>query len=70
MGLKGDDIPMMAQIITVADAFEAMTSDRSYRKAMAKEKALAILIKDKGKMFNPELVDIFVDLIRSKKLDK
>lgn len=67
MGLKGEDIPMMAQIITVADAFEAMTSDRSYRKAMSKEKALKILIKDKGKMFNPELVDIFVELVKNNK---
>ena len=64
MGLKGDDIPMIAQIITVADAFEAMTSDRSYRKAMSKAKALNILIKDKDKMFNPALVDAFVRIIK------
>jgi putative nucleotidyltransferase with HDIG domain len=70
MGLKGEDIPMMAQIITVADAFEAMTSDRSYRKAMSKEKALKILIQDKGKMFNPDLVDVFVEMIKNNTFKK
>jgi putative nucleotidyltransferase with HDIG domain len=70
MGLKGEDIPMMAQIITVADAFEAMTSDRSYRKAMSKEKAMKILIQDKGKMFNPDLVDVFVEMIKNNTFKK
>lgn len=70
MGLTGEDIPLMAQIITVADAFEAMTSDRSYRKAMSKEKALNILIKDKGKMFNPDLVDAFVEMIKNNQFEK
>lgn len=69
MGLTGEDIPLMAQIITVADAFEAMTSDRSYRKAMSKDKALDILIKDKRKMFNPDLVDTFVEIIKNNSLE-
>lgn len=63
MGLQGNDIPMIAQIITVADAFEAMTSDRSYRKAMSEDMALKILIEEKGEMFNPDLVEAFVQII-------
>lgn len=64
MGIKGEDIPMIAQIITICDAFEAMTSDRSYRKAMEKKKALEILMKEKGKMFNPNLVEAFIEIIK------
>ncbi|WP_141225111.1 HD domain-containing phosphohydrolase [Paenibacillus sp. yr247] len=47
-GLKGLDIPDFGRIIAVADAFDAMTSDRPYRKGMAIEKAMAILAEGKG----------------------
>lgn len=66
-GLKDDAIPFLAQIIAVADAFDAMTSDRSYRKAMKKEAAVNILLKESGKQFNPGLVRIFVNLIKHHK---
>lgn len=62
-GLRGERIPFLAQIISIADAFEAMTSDRPYRKAMTRYQALSILNEERGKQFHPELVDRFVQLI-------
>lgn len=55
-------IPLLAQIISIADAYDAMTSNRPYRSAMKQEEALIILQKEKGKQFNPDLVDEFVRL--------
>jgi HD-GYP domain-containing protein (c-di-GMP phosphodiesterase class II) len=55
-GLKGDDIPIGARIILVSDAYEAMTSDRIYRKAIGHEKALEQLSKYKGVQFDPKVV--------------
>ena len=55
-GLKGEAIPLGARIIIVADAYEAMTSDRIYRKALGHEKAMAQLEKYKGIQFDPAVV--------------
>ncbi|NLI93414.1 MAG: HD-GYP domain-containing protein [Peptococcaceae bacterium] len=62
-GLKGDSIPYLSQIISVADAYDAMTSDRTYRKAMEMEKAVEILKTESGKQFHPSLVEAFINLI-------
>jgi len=62
-GLKGKDIPLMSRIITVADVFHALTSDRIYRKAMPMEKALSIMKEERGTTFDPELADIFLELV-------
>ncbi|MDA3845502.1 MAG: HD-GYP domain-containing protein [Vallitaleaceae bacterium] len=62
-GLKGDEIPLIAQIISIADVFDALTSDRPYREAMDCHIAMKIIQENKGKMFNPELVDIFSKLL-------
>jgi HD-GYP domain-containing protein (c-di-GMP phosphodiesterase class II) len=59
-GLKGDEIPKMAQIIAVADNYDAMTSDRVYRKAMSREKAISIIKENSGKMFSPDVVEAFL----------
>ena len=56
----GDEIPKLARILHVADAFEAMTADRPYRKALSTEQALAELRKFAGVQFDPEVVDAFV----------
>lgn len=61
--LSSDDIPLGARIISVADSFDAMVSDRPYRKAMPFEKALKILEKEKGRQFDPNIVDIFLNII-------
>lgn len=66
-GLKGDEIPMIAQIIAVADVYDALTSDRAYRDALTCRDAMNILIEEKGKMLNPKLVDIFYEEIRKSK---
>lgn len=61
--LKGNEIPFGSQIISIADTFDAITSDRVYRKGRSNSIALKILIEEKGKQFNPELVDIFIKSI-------
>jgi hypothetical protein len=58
--LMGDEIPKLARILHVADAFEAMTADRPYRKALSIDQALAELRKFAGVQFDPEIVDAFV----------
>ena len=61
-GLKGESIPMIAAIIAVADTFDAITTDRSYRKGLSKEIALAEIQKYSGKQFNPRPVQALVEL--------
>lgn len=60
--LKGDDIPLIAQIIAIADVFDALTSDRPYRDGMSKEEAVKILAEGSGTQFNPELIHVFITL--------
>jgi putative nucleotidyltransferase with HDIG domain len=59
-GLKGDQIPLAAQIISVADTYEAMTSTRPYRKALTHELAVAELRRVSGTQLNPLVVDAFI----------
>lgn len=59
-GLEGSSIPIGSQIIAIADAFDAMTSNRVYRKSLGRETAEGILVEERNKQFNSELVDIFV----------
>ena len=65
-GLKGEDIPIISRIIAVADAFDAMTSNRSYRKPMNIGDALDELKKNKGTQFHGEIVDIFINSVVKK----
>jgi hypothetical protein len=58
-GLEGEEIPLGARIIAVADAFDAMTSDRVYRAALPVDVALAELRKGRGTQFDPQIVDLF-----------
>jgi len=57
-GLRGDEIPFESQIIQVADSYDAMTSERAYRKALSIYDALKIIESEMGKQFNPEIVAI------------
>lgn len=57
--LKGMDIPFMARITAIVDAFDAMTSSRAYRPAMSPEQALDVIMRERGKQFDPQLVDEF-----------
>ena len=58
-GLKGDEIPLMARILAVADAYDAMTSDRPYRDGMPPEKAAAIIKEGAGQQWDVECVEAF-----------
>jgi HD-GYP domain-containing protein (c-di-GMP phosphodiesterase class II) len=59
-GLRGDQISLGAQIISVADTYDAMTTDRPYRKGLSREKALSILKEESGRQFAPKIVDTFI----------
>lgn len=67
-GLKGRDTDLKARIISIADAFDAMTSDRSYRKALTIEQATEELVNNKGIQFDPDMVDLLVAGIYSKRV--
>lgn len=62
--LKGNDIPLFGRIMAVADAFDAMTSDRPYRKGFTQEKAIAILKDGKGTQWDEEFVELFLDYLK------
>ena len=64
-GVAGDDIPLAARIIAIVDAFDAMTCERPYRAAKSRGEALAELRTHARTQFDPNLVDIFCDLIAS-----
>lgn len=61
--LKNEEIPLISRIVALADSWDAMLSDRSYRKAMSKEKAVKEIIKNKGKQFDPLITEVFLDKI-------
>jgi HD-GYP domain-containing protein (c-di-GMP phosphodiesterase class II) len=61
--LKGENIPLECRILAIADAYDAMTSDRPYRRAMPHEDAIAEIMKCKGVQFDPELVLVFIELL-------
>ena len=64
-GLREGEIPVFSRIIAVADAFDAMTNNRSYRRAVSTDEAVAELKKESAKQFDPHIVDIAVRIIRS-----
>lgn len=63
-GLMGGEIPLPARVIAIADAWDAMTSDRPYRDAMGKQEALAEILENTGKQFDPDVVRVFLDMLR------
>ena len=67
-GLKGEGIPTVAAIMAVADAFDAMTSDRPYRKGMSKEVAIEEIKRCAGAQFNPVCVKAMVELYEAGKI--
>ena len=62
-GLSGRSIPIEARIIAIADAFDSMTTDRAFRKKLSREEVLNEFAKGRGTQFDPELVDIALDLL-------
>ena len=67
-GISGENIPLFARIIAVADVYDAMTSTRSYRKGLPQEIAVAELIKYSGTQFDKKIVDAFVQYVEDSKL--
>jgi putative nucleotidyltransferase with HDIG domain len=64
-GLKGEQIPLLARILAVADAYSAMVSDRPYRKAIDKLTAAKELIRGSGKQFDPQIVEVFLKILNT-----
>jgi HD-GYP domain-containing protein (c-di-GMP phosphodiesterase class II) len=67
-GLSGAQIPLIASIISVADSFDAMTTDRPYRKAFSKEEAVKEIKRQSGKQFDPQIASALVELYHEKKI--
>lgn len=60
-GLKGDEIPLISRIISVVDAYDAMTSDRPYRQALAKKEAITELLLNANTQFDQNIVKVFIN---------
>jgi len=69
-GIKGEEIPLGARILSIADIYEALITDRIYRKAFTKEQAVKIMEDAKGWKLDPKLTDIFLDMVRNNKLEE
>ncbi|TDX49211.1 HD-GYP domain-containing protein [Orenia marismortui] len=61
LGLEGNDIPYESRIVAICDVFDALKSERPYKKAFTFEQAFNIITQEKGKQFDPQLVDIFIE---------
>ncbi len=66
-GLKGNEIPIGARIIAIADVYEALISDRPYRKALSKKEALKIIKDNSGRQFDPKVVDVLTEVLEKRK---
>jgi putative nucleotidyltransferase with HDIG domain len=64
LGLKGEEIPLSARIVAVADVYQALISDRPYRKAYTKKEAIEIIKRESGRHFDPMVVKLFLKVIR------
>jgi HD-GYP domain-containing protein (c-di-GMP phosphodiesterase class II) len=62
-GIAGEEIPLIARIVSCCDAFNAMTSDRSYRKALPQHEAVAELRRGRGSQFDPLVVDALIETL-------
>ena len=62
-GKKGRDIPISARIISVADAYDSMSSNRVYRSRLSKERVLNELKENRGSQFDPDIVDAFLEVL-------
>ncbi len=66
-GLQGEEIPLGSRIVSVIDAYDAMTTDRPYRKASSQEDAIKELVACKGTQFDPKVVDAFIRVLEEEK---
>jgi len=68
-GLAGDEIPLLARIVSVVDAFDAMATDRPYRKALRPAAILRELHEGRGTQWDPDITDVFIELVARDALD-
>ncbi len=66
--LKGEEIPFLSRILSVADVYDALTSDRSYRKRLQENVAVGMIKENRGGQFDPKIVDVFLKLHNQGKL--
>jgi HD-GYP domain-containing protein (c-di-GMP phosphodiesterase class II) len=66
---RGEDIPVEARIITVADVYDSLTSDRPYRKAMSPFEVREMIVRESGTEFDPDVVDAFLSLFRKGEME-
>lgn len=64
-GIKGEQIPLSARIFSVVDVYDALSSDRPYRKAWSKKRSLEYIQEQSGKHFDPRIVEVFLEMIRN-----
>jgi HD-GYP domain-containing protein (c-di-GMP phosphodiesterase class II) len=67
-GKAGEEIPVEARVLAIADAFDAMTSDRPYRSALTHEEALAEVERCAGTQFDPRIAQVFLEVFREAEL--
>jgi response regulator RpfG family c-di-GMP phosphodiesterase len=68
-GLVAEEIPLAGRVVCVADSYDAMCSNRSYRNALSQEQAIAELERGSGTQFDPNIVDIFIPMVKAGKID-
>lgn len=68
-GLKGEKIPLISRILSVADSFDAMTSDRPYRQALLRTEAIDELKRCRGTTYEPKIVDVFLEVLENESTD-
>ncbi len=61
-GISGEEIPIGARVLSVVDCFDALTSDRPYRRALTKDQAIAVLLERRGTQYDPRVVDTFIEV--------
>ncbi|MDF2615038.1 MAG: metal dependent phosphohydrolase [Clostridia bacterium] len=67
-GLKGEEIPLVARILAIADTYDAMTTNRPYRKGLSCETVLEEIKKGKGTQFDPQLAEVFIKLMKENQI--
>ncbi len=63
-GLQGEQIPLLARVFSVVDVWDALLSDRPYRKAWPREKTLAYIREQSGQYFDPKIVEAFLEIVQ------
>lgn len=61
-GLKGDEIPLSARIVAIADVYDALTTERRYKKRFSHKEACRLIVENSGRQFDPALVDVFMEV--------